>query len=290
MARLTIPDAAPLGEGGESVVYPIDAERVLRVWRMADRAHAERVAEFTSSFVRDAVPFRLPEVLEVIEDGPTLASVERRIPGVTLRSLFKTLDGPDRTRAFSNFARAASLVRDALPPQDAFADAISAEPLCRASWHAYMRDKLASILPKAEANLGLPGIADGLLASIPDVAQARVVHGDYCPENVLMGGDLDVSGVIDFSPHTIFGDPLIDLAGAAVFLDRHGRRTGGNMDDPNPADRSVVADVIGEARGDVLGDVHTYCKWLAVYCAQYDEPDMARWATRLLTSPPPWER
>ena len=43
-ARLTIPDAAPLGEGGESVVYPTDEERVLRVWRMADRAHAERVA------------------------------------------------------------------------------------------------------------------------------------------------------------------------------------------------------------------------------------------------------
>ena len=47
----------------------------------------------------------------------------------------------------------------------------------------------------------------------------RLVHGDYFPGNVLIGDDLRVSGLVDFSVWTAVGDPLYDVVGAAIFLE-----------------------------------------------------------------------
>ena len=45
------------------------------------------------------------------------------------------------------------------------------------------------------------------------------MHGDYFPGNVLLDDSLAVSGLVDFSIWTVIGDPAIDLAGAAIFLE-----------------------------------------------------------------------
>ena len=59
-----------------------------------------------------------------------------------------------------------------------------------------------------------------------DLAERRVepvlVHGDICPPNAYVSSGPDgpvVTGIGDFSPHTVHGDPLMDLTGAVVFLE-----------------------------------------------------------------------
>jgi putative membrane protein len=53
--------------------------------------------------------------------------------------------------------------------------------------------------------------------------QPAVVHGDLCPPNAYVSrgpGDRPVvTGVGDFSPHTLVADPLMDVAGAVCFLE-----------------------------------------------------------------------
>jgi len=49
-------------------------------------------------------------------------------------------------------------------------------------------------------------------------AKLSIVHGDFFPGNVLVDDDLtQVSGVIDFGSFTLFGDYLLDVAGAFGF-------------------------------------------------------------------------
>jgi putative membrane protein len=47
------------------------------------------------------------------------------------------------------------------------------------------------------------------------------VHGDYYPGNVFFGeidGTMSITGVGDFSPHTLAADPLMDIAGAIELM------------------------------------------------------------------------
>ncbi len=49
------------------------------------------------------------------------------------------------------------------------------------------------------------------------------VHGDICPPNAYLsrgsGGGGVVSGIGDFSPHTLSADPMMDVAAAVGFLE-----------------------------------------------------------------------
>jgi putative membrane protein len=49
-----------------------------------------------------------------------------------------------------------------------------------------------------------------------------VVHGDVCPPNAYLSQGPQgpvVTGIADFSPHTVHADPLMDIAGAVIFLE-----------------------------------------------------------------------
>ena len=78
---------------------------------------------------------------------------------------------------------------------------------------------------------------DDLARDVPDVAQAwdrlqrdlasrtvtpTLVHGDLCAPNAYVSVDdagPRVTGVGDFSPHTLQADPLMDLTAAVTFLE-----------------------------------------------------------------------
>jgi putative membrane protein len=49
-----------------------------------------------------------------------------------------------------------------------------------------------------------------------------VVHGDVCPPNAYLSQGPQgpvVTGIADFSPHTVHAAPLMDVAGALIFLE-----------------------------------------------------------------------
>jgi putative membrane protein len=78
---------------------------------------------------------------------------------------------------------------------------------------------------------------DDLARDVPGVARAwdrlqhdlslrtvspTLVHGDFCAPNAYVSMTADgprVTGVGDFSPHTLQADPLMDLTGAVTFLE-----------------------------------------------------------------------
>ena len=78
---------------------------------------------------------------------------------------------------------------------------------------------------------------DDLARDVPDVGRTwehlqrdlatrvvtpTLVHGDFCAPNAYVSETADgprVTGVGDFSPHTLQADPLMDVTGAVAFLE-----------------------------------------------------------------------
>ena len=79
--RYGLTEADELGQGGEANVYALDDHRVLRVHRHEAAAHAEQIGELCAGLDRTAVPYALPELLEVHSDGEVSWSIERRLTG-----------------------------------------------------------------------------------------------------------------------------------------------------------------------------------------------------------------
>jgi aminoglycoside phosphotransferase (APT) family kinase protein len=57
--------------------------------------------------------------------------------------------------------------------------------------------------------------------SVPCVGQVVLVHGDYCPANLLLDDARCVTGLLDFGLFTMAGDHLFDVATACAFFDMY---------------------------------------------------------------------
>jgi aminoglycoside phosphotransferase (APT) family kinase protein len=219
-----------LGHGGEADVFALDAERVLRVHRNPDHHGSARyvrsIGAFYDSLDRGAVPFALPQVLEVHEEDVTW-SIERRLPGRPLDAMLDELSGEERRRAIGSYVDGAAAFGALGVPdgfEGGFGELFTAERLVAPTWGELLAERLALQLERGE-----PVVRD----LVPDLGRARtrvlamaraepadgrtLVHGDFFPGNVLFGDDLGVSAVLDLGWLTVVGDPTHDIRSAVAF-------------------------------------------------------------------------
>ena len=106
-----------------------------------------------------------------------------------------------------------------------------------------------------------------------------LVHGDYFPGNVMVGDNLRVSAVFDFGSLSVMGDPAMDLASAAIFLEvqRNFR----------PDDASWVTARLTERHGSDLEDAIAADRgWYALRLAhsKWQDERLYAWCVRSLGS------
>jgi aminoglycoside phosphotransferase (APT) family kinase protein len=239
---------------------------------------ASDIAAFYRAIAQSKTPFALPQILEQGEDDGTFYSVDRLIPGRPLHELMPTLSGDERWRALASYTDAAfemaalPLVRDEYGEFLRDDDSITAP-----TWNAYLLGRMHRCLSEAP---WLPGDVPALGATVNDLTRRieaivpvpkALVHGDYFPGNVLVSNDLTVSGVIDFGPLTVIGDPMLDLASAVIFL--------GVVPGHRPADAAFVRDRLHERVGASIDDsIITYRGWYAIRFAPYRDDDAGLYA------------
>ena len=216
--------SALLGSGAQSLVYALDENRVLRVLRRpADPVQLRRLAAFQGE-IEGRLPYATPLIAAIDPFGRY--TIERRLPGVPALALLASLSGERRRTALAGYARGAEAIATITFPDRPFGQILDDRPLTAESWTAYLRlglDRFIALNGSAiAATVGevedLRSKALALLAAVPPPAKA-LVHGDYFPGNVLLDDDLAVSGLVDFSVWTVVGDPILDIAGAALFLE-----------------------------------------------------------------------
>jgi putative membrane protein len=221
-----------LGGGGESEVFAIDEQRVLRIYRHPHADTDQTVAQLRTLYERwDDVDLGLevPKILEVGQRGQRFFTIDRRFSGGNFSAWLQRAEEAERRAALTSFLDAAERLRRLPSPVAGFARLIGQEaPNEFGSFGELMRNMLAGSVAASQAQLDhdLPEVAKVWDRLHRELAERSVtpalVHGDVCPANAyvsLLPTSPTVTGIGDFSPHTVYGDPAMDIAGAVIFLE-----------------------------------------------------------------------
>jgi putative membrane protein len=233
LSQFGIGTDALLGSGSESRVFAPDVEHVLRIYRgpAADsRATAAQLRGLYDHWAGTDPGFEIPQIRTLAESGGRTYTVDRRMSGRELAGWLPQAPLAERRAALTSYLDLALSIGRLPSPVPGFARLVGAGA----------PQQFASLAEVLNAQLQ-PVMADSwgrLVVDLPDVRQVwdqwqadiatrqtvpAVVHGDLCPANTFCSrgpdGAIVVTGVVDFSPHTVVADPLMDVTGAVCFLE-----------------------------------------------------------------------
>jgi putative membrane protein len=221
-----------LGGGGESQVFAIDDQRVLRIYRRPHADTDQTVAQLRALYASwDGVDIGLemPKIIEVGRRGQRFFTIDRRFSGGNFSDWLQRAEEVERRAALTSLLDAAERLRRLPSPAAGFARLVGQKaPIAFGSFPELMHNMLAGPVAASRAQLdrNLPEVAKVWDRLHRELAERSVspalVHGDVCPPNAyvsLSPSGPTVTGIGDFSPHTVNGDPAMDIAGAVIFLE-----------------------------------------------------------------------
>lgn len=293
LAHFGLDETALLGSGGESRVFALDDLRVLRLFRRATDSPIAGVQQLRSLYDLWALVEIGIEVPRILDSG-TIAgrfyTVDQRMSGRSFSSWLAQAPVDQRRHALAGYLEAALTLHRLPSPVPGFARLVGpgapqqfsslvellTSQMARSVAHS--RDRLEQDLPQVRE------VWAALRAELAErVCLPALVHGDLSPANAFVSrapdGSAVVTGIGDFSPHTLAADPLLDVAGAVCFLELESY--------PEAVDDAIW---LGQLAVQRLG-VDT-ARWLDVYrrfygfyfSMTYDvEPETYAWCLRQLT-------
>ena len=214
-------------------MYAVGTDRVLRVYRSGHEAPAAMIAQLAPLYAgwsAQRIGLQLPLILDSGEIGGRWFSVDRRMSGGSLSGWLAGAEVDARRQALLGYLDAAGRVQQLPSPVAGHARLLGeGAPRQFETLAALLTDQLLRILPQSQARLeqDVPGV-DRIWDELQEWLAARrgaprLVHGDFCPPNtyvaLLPDGRPVITGVGDFSPHTLNADPMMDIAGAVMFLE-----------------------------------------------------------------------
>ena len=241
--------AALIAAGGESWVYALRGDRILRTLRVPQDPAALGRKQIFLDGLAGRLPFATSEIEAIAPDGSW--TIERRIPGASLLVLLRTLRGRERETALTRYAEAVDAIGAIRFPERPYGQILVEPPTIAETWHDYLRRRLDEFIAANGAAIeshrgGLDALRTLALRLIDGVAAMptkALVHGDYFPGNVIVDR-LHVTGLVDFSVWTVVGDPLYDVIGALIFLEM--------AEEATPGDVALVRRVLRARHGDAL--------------------------------------
>lgn len=290
LARFGVDPSALLGQGGESRVYALDPTRVLRVYQSAPPAPLlAQLGALYAGWAGLDLGVELPRILETgTIDGRTF-SVDRRMAGQVFSAFLASAPEAERRTALLSYLDAAAAL-PALPcPVPGFARLVGlGAPQTYATLPELLADQLNRALATSRAALerDLPDVPALWARLFADLAERRctptLVHGDLCPANAFVRRRIDgspyVSGIGDFSPHSLAADPLLDLTGAVALVELETYPDAA-------ADARRLTGVAVERYGAEVGHwIGVYRRYYGFYFSMtYDvEPDVYAWCLHQL--------
>ncbi|HMO59495.1 MAG TPA: phosphotransferase [Roseiflexaceae bacterium] len=287
LAQFGIDESALLGSGGESQVYALDPERVLRIYKAGMATdYIDARHDLLALIAARNPPFLLAQPLERGTIDNRAYVIERRMHGSDLAVLLPTLSGGQRRHALHSYLDTAAQIGSVTFADRPYGELLPLPASIHTQhWPDYLRARAAATLALSRGDLAadLPDAErvlqqlDADLQRLGDPAQRTLVHGDYFPGNVFVDHHFTTYGVGDFGYTTLVGDPRMDLAGALAFLEL----TPGYQ----PEDSRLLSDALQARGGDHLLDVlQIYRRYYAVYfslCKDSDPPTYA-WCVGVL--------
>ena len=227
LRHLKIESADLVGRGMTSSLYDIGGGRVLKIHNgPQEQGYLPRLQRFSERLHRYSFPFAVPLVYEYGAVDDVHFHVERRLPGQDMAQVFPRLTSRERRSALSSLLDALPALHAVQLPQYPYGEPLNVlEEITAETWPGYLQARIEATLAHSYNDLqeDLPEvdrIVDEFycqLGELPARPPKCLVHGDYFLGNVLSDERGILTAVVDFSPLTLIGDPLIDLAGAYYF-------------------------------------------------------------------------
>ncbi len=232
LARFGVSHDQFLGGGGETEVFALDEHRVLRIYRRPHGAHDRTVVHLRHLYAdwqNVDIGLEVPVIIEAEQDQDHSFTIDRRFSGRPMSPWLAQADPAGRRTALITFLDATERLSRLPSPLAGFARLVGEQaPAQFGSQAELVLDMLAGPTRESREQLqrDLPAVAQIWARLHADLAERQVtpvlVHGDVCPPNAYLSMGPNgpvVSGIGDFSPHTVNGDPLMDLTGAVAFLE-----------------------------------------------------------------------
>ena len=219
LAAFGIDPGALLGRGGEASIYGLDGERILRLMHPGrDPDQLRRNQMLLEELDSSAVPFELPQVLEIGEIEGRIYAIEPRLPGRPLAQVLGEIDGPKRDRLIGSYVEAAQVLADLRPEGwPYFGELAAARPRRTEEWKEFLAVKAAQNLMAGGHSFDEVDAA-GLAVGFPDPPRAEFVHLDIFPGNVLTDGKR-ITAVLDIGYACLAGDCRFNPLLAALYLE-----------------------------------------------------------------------
>ena len=221
-----------LGSGGESEVFALDHDRVLRLYRGRHEGPQRTAAQLRSlydSWRGIDIGIELPMIIDMGEHNGRFYTVDRRFSGRNFSTWLQYADMAQRRPALISFLDATEQLQRLPSPAPGFAHLIGGRaPQQFSTLGELLATMLQGPLKTSRARLehDIPRVSEVWQRLHADLAQRdatpALVHGDICPPNAYISQGPSgpvVTGIGDFSPHTLNADPLMDVAGALIFLE-----------------------------------------------------------------------
>lgn len=232
LSRFGITRDQSIGGGGETEVFTLDDQRVLRLYRGPHGAEDRTVQHLQHLYGLWSgvdVGIEVPLILEADVDADRSYTIDRRFSGRPYSGWLAQADRDERRRTLITFLDAIERVWRLPSPMSGFARLVGMQaPAQFGSMAELAANMLAGPTAESREQLSrdLPSVAQVWDRLHRDLAERRVepvlVHGDICPPNAYLSLGPDgptVTGIGDFSPHTVHGDPMLDVTGAVAFLE-----------------------------------------------------------------------
>ena len=281
-----------LGSGGESEVFAIDHDRVLRLYRSRHEAPQRTAAQLRvlyDSWRGVDIGIELPLIIEAGDRGGRFYTVDRRFSGRNFSRWLQDADLAQRRPALLSFLEATEQLQRLPSPVPGFARLIGdGAP----QQFGTLSELLATMLQvpvatsRSRLERDVPGIVEVWNRLHGDLAERSVspalVHGDICPPNAYLSQGPSgpvITGIGDFSPHTINADPLLDLAGAVIFLELEPYADA-------PSDAAWLEGVAVERHGrEIVHWIEVYRRYYGFYFsnAYAVDPTLYAWCLRQLS-------
>lgn len=211
--------SAPLiGYGGEARVYALDDQRVLRVphdgQHLAEILSRQLLVDELGSL---GAPFLLPELLDVGEIDGRFYTIERRLPGRSVKEALERTEGRARVDLIeAHLEASAALGSLHLNERGWWGELVGRQPVRAMTWRDYLRDRAGASLRRSTPELQQIDSA-AVTAELPDVERPAFVHLDAYAGNMLTT-DGAISAVLDFGVSSVVGDPRLDPIACAVYI------------------------------------------------------------------------
>lgn len=288
-----------IGSGMEASVYRFDAEHVLKIYHpgRASFSKLQTLKDFYQNLDTSSTTIAFPTIEHIIERDHTLLTIEKFMDGTPMKNVLAYASEEACDQLLKSHFHALLQMKNVRLPANftgikLFHDTPAPE---NKDLHQYLDERLVQQLSNQPLLFHLKQNVSQLKEKLSILRQAlskpytgkyTLIHGDFCPENLLVNTENTVVGIIDFGLMTMRGDFLFDVAAGWLFLDMYNQYTY----DFKTNYRNLVVQMFGE---DVKEKLSLYALLYSIYSICFYSHDFhdghAKWCIQTLNDASLWK-